>query len=517
MDISIARTPTLPLSFAWVLRVACYAVLAYVSYYLITTVLQIYVFGLISDSGGYLQLADGIRTGGLFSFTGDLRGYGYPLFLALVNQFSIAQNAGGNWLYTATDIQFVLHTLTSLLGVSILSYLLDKRASSILRILCFALLQFNPILLGLTRDIMSDSLSVFFLTLFIWAILRSFPLHWLVVGIALAVSIVIRPFNLPWIVVLVGALALLTFLRDSLTQRRTAESTPEPPRSMSAFLKDRQRLILVGLQIGLPLLLIVGLQYILVARSGGGLSLIGKTGGYWQTRVLYEGSYMYRYQPYADPRGALHHMYYVSTPCEQIAIALNGINPLPVILADLPGTFYLYAVKTIAMFQPLSWSTYRTSLDTPSGYLLLFGLLLFFFFVYLTLRQWDIWRLFNPSTASSGQRLKVDHSQPDSLSVNLSLNLSFLVNLREMLHLSREGSTKFALWLAITLYILLYALVSVPEPRYIAAILPILTALAVTEISANRNIGSLLRAAVLASVLYLFTYEILLAAAPIIK
>ncbi len=509
---SEAETSKVSNALMLLLKIACYAALTYLAHYYITDVLAPYPYTTIYDSLGYMKMAAAITQNGLFAFDNTLRTYGYPALISISSQIIQRLWPGQNWVYIFVQFQFAFHVGAALLATLIMDRLGSQRPSALLKILCFGLILFCPTLLGLTRDILADSITVFWVMLFLWSLITPFRGRYFIASSAIAVAIILRPFNQPWAACLIALLMVLNSVRY-LAAKYPDTSIAQTPLHIASelLLLNRRRTLSIGLQILMPLLVIVGLQYYLSLRDGTGFALIGKEGLYWQQRVIYDSAYVFKYETFANGRGQLENLIYKSFEREKLIAQPTIQDPIRVALADPLGTIPFMLVKTTGMFQSYTWSSYRINMDHSMNEVFFTGLALLTSFIYLTLLQLNafVTRL---RTATAGQPLmvlqNVERERSNGATLRVRLNLVFNFDKRLFLN-SEPISNTLILWLAATLYIVLYAAVSSPEPRYLAPILPILISSGLYAVVYQKHRSSLLLAAFIAFTLYMLTYQTL--------
>jgi hypothetical protein len=231
------------------------------------------------------------------------------------------------------------------------------------------------------------------------------------------------------------------------------------------------------LQVVIPILLIVGPQYVLVYRAEDHLALVGKRFTVEAAKILSTlGVYVYKYETYTGPEPISGQVFYYDesrkATVDRIVADDGKVNLLSYAVAYPLETVQTVFIKTVGAFQSYEWSTYRLTLENIPNYVFVFGLFIFCFFVF----------------------------------VNLAMPLNVLRSLR--------GGRSFpfhtvVLWMAIDLIVLSYTLLSPVETRFIVPAFPILTATTLYVGWRAENRRSLLIVLIIGIVLYLITYQVL--------
>jgi len=424
-------------------------------------------FGLGLDVAFYLREGQQIRGGGLFAFNSTVHAYGYPLFVSLC--LAIAETVQQPVTVIATYVQFALHVAAAWLALQ-LFIRLHKQPSIGQRIGVFFVLVCNPLLLMATFYLLSDSVTVFWLTLALAAGLSNWRGRWWIVGLALGVCIVTRPFHQIWIIiVLIGLLATLTFFRW-VQRYRVHINSGQIGRTL--------------IQMLVPLLLLVGTQYLITYQQQGVWSIVGGTGNK-AIQIHITGSlYYYRYETLLRPDGYVSGVrYYNNDVRERIApIAIEEPSMVALYIEQLradPLSLPLMAlIKAVGLFQHYDLRMFLSDLGIVSPLAFALGLVMFILFV--TIVQEGLL-----------QALALIRQRPRGLKLTPSIVL---------------------FWVIVT-YVVLYAIATAPEPRFIFPIFPAITILGLHIMSQPRPLWQRVSAPIIASVLYGIAAFIILPAA----
>ncbi len=443
-----------------------YALITVLAYLLISVIFKTLLYP-YRDAGVYLLLADKIKQNGLFVFYDDVRTYGYPLFLTIIKQVAATIAPAADPLEIIIQVQFVFHTGTALLAVALLDKLSERKTSFTLRLICFALIELNVVLLGLTRDILTDSITVFLVTLLVWLLISAMRFKWLFIGLVLAVSIVVRPFNQVWGLLFLGTCGSLLFARQVL--QHGLQSTIDTIRQTGI-----KRPLLIGLQVLMPLLIIVGLQYWLIFQVESRVNLVGKLATQiadWNSQA---GVFYYKYETFAGDQSRSSSVFYVfDTGAKQAAKlrdAAGNMSILNYALTHPVDTAYVFLVKAIGLFQSYELSTYRMALENTANFVFVWGFIPLLGLVYA---HWSV-----------------------------------LLNVRKMLTGSRAAFYGLIVLAAADLYLILYTIFTIPETRFMAPVFPALTVCGIVAATTQRR-RNLLFAAILTFGIYLLAFEIL--------
>ncbi len=372
-------------------RIGLYLIVIIASYLVITVVVRTPI-QLVGDAAGYDLFARDIRTLGLFGQIDlSIRTYGYPLFLVIIQAVISALSPGVSYLEAVAFVQFVLHTIAALISVNLFAHLLGRgKANFAACFSCFVLIQCNPLLLGLTRDLLTDCLSVFLTMLFLRLLVSRVRFKALGLGTLLGLLIVVRPFYEVWGILFIGCLLLWLGARV-LIQHRAAWRAPLQK------IGRKQVIGMCGWVFGFltPCLMIVGLQLIMVYQYEHKIGLIGWQGSNYAAYNLCRGSFSYKYETYlgnTHPPEVFYTFAYFSKPTEtrcedrstNLWVRQEITHPI--------DSAFLFTVKAVGMFQNYEWSTYRQTLDNRFDLLVMWGLIPFFCLVYANWAALSRWR-----------------------------------------------------------------------------------------------------------------------------
>lgn len=148
------------------------------------------------DSGEYLEISENILSGAGFSLDGihptDYRAPGYPFFLASIQYFT------GDNLLNIRVVQALLDSITAFIIFVIAYNIFDFFVGC----LALSIYSIHPSLIGATTFVLSESLTVFFLSLCALLLLYSLKYrkykYSFTAGLLLGLSTLVRPFTLPF-------------------------------------------------------------------------------------------------------------------------------------------------------------------------------------------------------------------------------------------------------------------------------------------------------------------------------
>lgn len=406
------------------------------------------------DASQYFDIAArAIEQGGFGGFYNSVRTYGYPLFVTLPKLF-ITDDHHRPWMEALRALQFTLHVLTAFMAAGIAARL---GAGKRIRWLAFLLVLVNPMLLGLTLQILTETLSTFLLALLVLlALYRRSVLNSVALGAVLGALIVTRPFYMTWALAVAGGLLALHMILRLITR----QGIPRP------HAPEIRRAVLLGMALAFPLLLVVIPQLALIYIGEGTIGLTGEWGNEWISTHINTSTYVYKYETFVGVEGTPQ-MYYTNTQREALAADKTLTET---ILADLPGYAAHIALKSIGMFQAYETSPYRvTTEDSPLDPVFLMSFVSFAGLVYVL-------------AATGWAAIK---SPRTLLTAPAALLLAVLAH-----------------WFA-------YSIPTIPEPRFITPILPLIAALAVATYSLRRDRWLLVGSVGAALVLYAITYAVI--------
>jgi hypothetical protein len=361
------------------------------------------------DVVGYVDYGHALITNDFQLIAYSTRTYGYPLFLACVVQASNFFNLPSFYaLLFAT--QFALHIVTAGLAALIAQRFMLQRAW--ITPLVFATIAWNPYLLAMITQPLTETLSVFWITLFFYLVQSEYwhphLLHRMLIGIILGLATVTRPFHLIWGAGMIGLLLIAALWEDAI---------------------ERQiwRRILSIMQIVACFLLICSTQimtdtiYTLYAWDVPKPPTIDLIEYHRKLAV-----YSYRYETSHNlSENAVYPALYVNQ-----RLYPDGGQPEEILMPF---------IKLTSLFQQHDYRTYRPVLGIVSSGAFAVGFVLWVMFCYVVPQSMlDVWR------ALRGWK-----------PIPLASLFSF----------------------ALLLYVLLYTFFTVPEPRFILPILPLLVCL----------------------------------------
>lgn len=413
-------------------------------------------FGVMLDVEFYRREGLQIHDGGLFAFNSAVHAYGYPLFVSLC--LTLAEMTQQPFTSIAAYLQFALHLAGAWLALQ-LYVRIWKPESALKRIVVFFALACNPLLLMATFYLLSDSVTVFWLTLAIAAGLSTWRGRWWIVGIALGVCIVSRPFHQIWIIiVLIALLATLSFFRWVQRYRVHINS-----RHIGRAL----------VQMLIPIFLLVGAQYLITYQQHGVWSIVGGTGNK-AIQIHITGSlYYYRYETLLRPDGYVTGVRYYNHDVRLRIAPIAIEEPSMVALymeqfrADPLSLPLMALVKMIGLFQHYDLRMFLSDIGIVSPLAFALGLGMFILFVTIVLE-------------ALVQGIALVRQRPRGLKLTPPMVL---------------------FWVIVT-YVVLYAIATAPEPRFIFPIFPALTILGLQILSQPRPLWQRVSAPMIAAILY---------------
>ncbi len=438
-----------------------YLIVIAISYLIVVLVIRSEMSGeLYYDAGQYNRIAEFMRERGLF--VGNTRTYGYPVFLNFV--YLITPNTV-NFTDGVGFIQFLLHIVTALATVYTLSKLAERAGFSLKRwhrLVCFALIQLNPLLLAMTQEVLTDSITVLGVTVFLVICMARVRYQILLVALVIAILTIIRPFHLNWSIAFfalwAGLFVFGTLINSTFKAHKefldTHASKIFPQLLMGAFI----------------LLIILSVQLWRVYTVDREFNLVTQWERDYIPLHLTETTFVYKYETYVGEDNTLSATVYYINEARQIDGEFSIGDTLRRYAEDPLGAFNMITGKTIGLFQNYEWSVYRQTRENPANHPVFFaGLLLFTAFLYIN------------------QHFILNYNR------QMAINASFL-----------------AVFVLINSYIFLYSILTVPESRFIYPVFPALTAGMMFILLKERDIRPLFYTFVIATTLYILIYQVLL-------
>lgn len=363
----------------------------------------------------------------------------------------------------AKNVQFGIHTLSAFLALGIVVLLRNQGAliPSQGGLLAFTLVQLNPILLSCSRQILTDSICVLFVTLFCYAILSRKTWMWGIGGISLGVAALVRPFYLNFALAVAVSAALYTFLRNR----------------GSSYLIFNRRMGTRVLLIIECFAMIISIQYIVVYRYTNLWAFVGPEAKQ-SINVHYRASiYSYKYETYIGVEPHRAPLHYSSTT--RRSLLPEGVSKefrfpdwCRVMLGDPAGTLAMIMIKTTGLFQSYEWSPFRQTLKLNARHpAFICGLILFIGFVFIVIVY-----VADKNWLNTGLRSQ------------LSFDFLFIIS---------------------TLHIFIYSILTAPESRFIYPVVPILSVCAIHAGCLGRKKSYMVYAMIISVVLYSVTYQIM--------
>lgn len=422
---------------------------------------------LVGDQNDYLKQAQQINELGLGVYVPDTSAYGYPLFMAGMVQ--LARVTG----LTATEVimlaQFAIHTVSSLIGLAILTGLKPDVTFPV-RLVTFGLIQGNPVLLGLTRLFLTDSIAILPITVLLWCVVYQPRGKYLIAGTALGTAMVLRPFHQIWFISWIAGCVVLAFLRG----RRMRYSIRWMVRQ--ALPQSWQQGFLIAAHFLVPLLGVLAPQVITVYHAENRIALSGSEAGIWAQRHIGLGLFVYKYETFVGDGSRGQPVQYMNDESIlNIEAALKKDTPdtQSIVVSELPALVLpLPILKLAGIFQNYEWSVYRDSLENRLNLVVVWGGIIFYLFLYSLQSFLRHWR-YRPQRSEA------------------------LLN------------APLVLFLAMSAYVFLYVLFTAPEGRFIAPIIPGLVALGVYRILLENSRQRQLVTAITATIVYGFTFIVL--------
>ena len=342
-----------------------------------------------ADASYYWYLSRVFRLSDPVSWYDPLRTYGYPVYLKLVGGPLEFLGFGVHIVRVVTLIEFALHTLLAALGAATFARLSRGRFDQSARYwgaaLCFTLVQLDIAMLGATQDILTYHIAAILIGLLFWSFLSA--AHWFWRGLWLALAIVVRPFHFNWAI----GLALVLLLLSAFLHWPWPWRWPEYQALLAAV---RSLVTAYGrklLYFCLPLIVLVGWQFLLIYRAEGQFRIVGAAA--MSALQLHKDLRVYtlRYDTYsgndpqfnpAVPYNSARNKAIIER-CNEFRISLSDC-----IWRDERNWVYVpetILIKTTGMFQNFDWSTYRGKLDNRPNTLFWQGWVVFLLFLYVPL------------------------------------------------------------------------------------------------------------------------------------
>jgi len=221
-----------------------------------------------------------------------------------------------------------------------------------------------------------------------------------------------------------------------------------------------------------------GEDHIAIYQHEGRIGLTGNESDGWKQIHLRQGMYTYKYETHGN-RPENPQIYYISKTRYNLFRQVKSTSDYyKTFIKDIEGTVAIISHKIIGLFQSFEWSVYRTT--DSLNYLhpvFWFGLVHFFFFVSIC---FEVFRI-----------------------IGFNRNIFF--------------STSTPLQIFCILHTLFYAILTVPESRFIAPVIPAIIANGVilTERPANSFRSTTI--AVFSLILYFWNFKLLSHALGVIK
>lgn len=408
------------------------------------------------DTLRYMQISERfVDSGNLDTLYDPIRTYGYPAFLAVSRLLS--PDLLSLWAQGVIVLQLVLHVTTAALVAQALGKIGGLKAGW--QWLGFVLVAFSVMLISLSQQILTETLSTFLITAF-FTLIMSTPRRWksLAAGAALGLLIVTRPFYFAWALALVVVLVCIWMLIRIVQRYRS--SPPIQPRPL------RWSIVVM---FAAPLMFTVGLQMGINYSAEGRIGITGRGGSMWMGKHLIMANFYYKYETSIADDNNPQMNYFSSDRFEEYQ---NLTNPIQPFILDPLGTLAHFGIKTVGMFQSYELSPYRSHNDhNPLHITFINGFIFFVGFMYLS--------------ASVGL---------DALR-------------KPALLLTRGG----ILWIAIVLHIFMYAIPTVPEPRFIAPVIPLIVLAALLVLGTRRDYRRLVPVVIISAVLFAISHQVIVA------
>ncbi|MEM9952728.1 MAG: hypothetical protein AAF846_14065 [Chloroflexota bacterium] len=412
---------------------------------------------LIYDAEAYATLSFSVDT----LFAGTIRNVGYPAFLYAVRHL-IPSQVFTDWYDGVRFVQWALHIMTAILCVGIYGKL-TKNPRLLGRIITFACVALSPLLLALTQEILTDSVATFLLTLFIWCLLREVDfITALTSGLCIGVLYLFRPFYLPYLFALAGCVLLWLII-----SRR---------KQLTGMVTVRNMLLIATF--ALSFISLYSLQEI-INRTYGDLETRQSASDYWIDLHFEQGQYTYKYETYVGLDATITpQQYYLSQDrLDHVQSQEDPTNLLAHTLQNPIDAVYMISIKLVGLFQSYEWSVYRQSAGTNAFHpLMIYGYFLFVGFVYVI--------------------------------------QDFIVHIWSML---KRGELAIPIvWFAIMIQVGTYAVIFVPESRFVAQVVPLITTLAIARFIDDDRKHYAWITLIVATIMYVGTYLIIANASMIV-
>lgn len=388
---------------------------------------------LVGDAAQYMVLSNQILENGFFNYNHPTRTYGYPLFLALLQAAVIPIRL--NIPESVALIQFFIHIGTCLLATSLLMRLSGLKVTARQRTLWFLFFFISPPLLALTREMLTETWTIFCVTAFFWCFTSVSRWRYTWMSLALAFSMVLRPYHLIWaIVVLVSGGVIYTLFRFFSRNRQ------QPPKTS----KTKPLLWwVILLQWGIPLVLIVGVQLFFGSRGSGRLGFTGAGADDYIQLHIELATYVYKYETLVINNDQLYPILYYADGLRETTNHMKAnqqtVNPLTMLLANPAGMIAQWIFKAVGLFQNYDPMTYRLTSDKYLSLTFFWGLI-------------PLCLLINALLSAGLECYRIIRRKP------ILPPLTLLI---------------WIMLYAAIVYIGIYAVVTAPETRFVAPVLPI--------------------------------------------
>jgi hypothetical protein len=381
------------------------------------------------DAFYYLMLSEKIHNKGIFNFYDDAKPYGYPFLIEIINTLTKPLFPKLSLVDAICYFQFFLHLLTSITSVYIYKNIAKKNKSTKIQLLIFLLIQLNPLLIGSSKQILSETATTFLMTAFFYSVIQKNSLKYFFISLFISLAIVFKAFTLSWSIFTFTLVLIFYLIRNF--------------RSLKSLLKlNLPKFNPVLLQVIIPFIIIVGVQFYNTYQNENHISLMPQN--YQNVSKLHMSlsTYVYKYETYTGDNPRIPPtLYYESRDLQKIfESCLSKKNHILCRIENPIKSIYVYIIKLTALFQNYEWSTYRNNLKNTVSFVFLFGQVMFMFFV-----------LTNYYYISTFIKEKL--------------------------------TTKNITIICVNTYVILYAIFSLPESRFIYPILPMLTLLTIEKIS----------------------------------
>lgn len=368
------------------------------------------------DAWGYSEYAKALINGQYEKLFTTFRPYGYPLFLAILIKIATLFQLPSVYpmIYAG---QFILHLANATLATLMMRRFVPQARPWTLY-LVFAAVAWNPYLLAMVTQLLSENLSIFSITLFFYwlqaEVLQSTLTNRAWIGVSLGLAAVTRPLNIAWAICVFGVLVIVAYLNMRALGRWRV-------------IPHVKRLAQIGIFFVVVTLTqqIASSYFLSQIQDVSKIIIINDTSGVIRQHLTMS-PYIYRIDNLYDRE-------------KETLVPIWYFNTRLVIDFFKPELILMPFVKLVGLFQQHNYEVYRPRLGIDSPIAFAVGLVYWIMFCYIVPQALtDIWQ-------ARGRR------KPFPMGGLLTI--------------------------VMLSYPALYAIFTIPEPRYLLSIYPVLVPL----------------------------------------